>query len=283
VPPSELPQPTQNDAVRWSRYVAIGDSFTEGLWDGDDSTGVQGWADRLAGALSARRVAQGQEPIEYANLAIRGRLAHGVIREQLAPALKLKPDLVSIVAGGNDALRINGDIDATTALLDRAVGTIRRAGADVLLANSADPVASPLIRMTRGRVARFYASIWSIARRHGAYVADLWGMRSLKDWDMWARDRIHLTPEGHRRVANAALVALGLGPDDPDFDSERPAPPPKTSAEWARWQAEWIRGDLVPWVARHAKGRSSGDGRSPKHPLPTQMPPAPATLDTTPH
>jgi lysophospholipase L1-like esterase len=264
-------------SVPWKRYVAIGDSFSEGLWDGDDQSGLVGWTDRLAAALSARRVAAGQEPIEYANLAIRGKLARPIVTEQLRPALALKPDLVSIACGGNDTLRVATDVDAIVALLDRAVAAIRRTGADVLLANSADPVESPLIRLTRGRVALLYTSIWSIARRHGAYVADLWGLGALKDWDMWARDRIHLTSEGHRRVANAALVGLGLGPDDPDFDRLPPHRPRMTAEEWARWQFEWVRGDVIPWAVRHAKHQSTGDGRLPKRPTPSPMPPQPAT------
>jgi lysophospholipase L1-like esterase len=270
-----LVSPSGQPVGPWKRYVALGDSFTEGLWDGDGP--VRGWADRLAAALSARRAEVGLEPVEYANLAIRGKLAGPIIRQQLRPALALKPDLVSLVAGGNDALRLNADIDSIVALLDRAVATIRATGADVLLANSADPVASPLIKLTRGRVARLYASIWSIARRHGAYVTDLWGMASLRDWDMWSHDRIHLTPEGHRRVANAALIGLGLGPDDPGFDDLPTAGPPRTASQWIRWQAEWVQGDLIPWALRHVKGRSSGDGRSPKRPQLLPMPPQTAT------
>ncbi|MDR2566600.1 MAG: SGNH/GDSL hydrolase family protein, partial [Bifidobacteriaceae bacterium] len=123
---SSSPRPAE---VPWKRYVAIGDSFSEGLWDGDDAVGLRGWADRLAGALSAPRVAAGADPLEYANLAIRGRLAGPVVREQLRPALALKPDLVSIVAGGNDALRLTTDVDGIVALLDRAVAAIRRTGA----------------------------------------------------------------------------------------------------------------------------------------------------------
>ncbi len=34
------------------RYVAVGDSQTEGLLDGDEHTGYRGWADRLAELLA---------------------------------------------------------------------------------------------------------------------------------------------------------------------------------------------------------------------------------------
>ncbi len=48
-------------------FVAIGDSFTEGLNDPDPGGGFRGWADRVAGALSAQRPG-----FRYANLAVRG-------------------------------------------------------------------------------------------------------------------------------------------------------------------------------------------------------------------
>jgi lysophospholipase L1-like esterase len=272
--------------VPWTRYVAIGDSFTEGLWDCEAPDGVapameadtpvRGWADRLAAALSARRVAQGQAPIEYANLAIRGRLLGPIVRDQVPAAIGLQPDLVSLAGGGNDILRVTTDVDGLLRLMDGAVARVRASGADVLIANGTDPH-GPLIGLTRGRCMRYYAGLWTIARRHGAYLLDEFGMASLPDSRLWAHDRIHLTPEGHRRVANAALVALGLGPDDPRYDVPLGGPGPGF-VERRKADAAWVKADVWPWVQRHLRGRSSGDGRSPKRPLPRPMPPAPATL-----
>jgi len=81
-------------------FVAIGDSFTEGLEDPDPGGGFRGWADRVAGVLSAQRPG-----FRYANLAIRGKLLGEVVAEQLPRAVELAPDLVSLAAGGNDILR----------------------------------------------------------------------------------------------------------------------------------------------------------------------------------
>jgi hypothetical protein len=115
-------------------------------------------------------------------------------------------------------------------------------------------------------VAVFNAHVWSIARRHGCSVLDLWGTRSLMDWRMWADDRIHLTPEGHQRVAEAALVALGLEPDSPDWDDPLVPLPPPGRVERLRADARWARVHGAPWVGRHVRGRSTGDGRSGKRP-----------------
>ncbi|MFZ0159880.1 MAG: SGNH/GDSL hydrolase family protein, partial [Kineosporiaceae bacterium] len=217
----------------WRRYVAIGDSFTEGMSDPDeaDPGGYRGWADRLAGHLAADAAADAGEVGEvgevggfgYANLAVRGRLLEDIATRQLDDALSLRPDLVSIVGGGNDILRPRADVDALAGRLDTAVARIRAGGADVLMVTPTDPRGAPIVQRTRGRVGIYIAHIHTIARHHGAAVLDLWGLVALQDWRMWAEDRIHLTSEGHRRVALAAHATLhGLGEDD---DWATPLPP----------------------------------------------------------
>ncbi|GAA1730722.1 SGNH/GDSL hydrolase family protein [Isoptericola hypogeus] len=268
-----------DSAPRWSRYVALGDSFSEGLWDpypyddgspapaGTESDAKQrGWADRLADALSARRTAAGQAPLEYANLAIRGRLLRPILDEQVDVALAAQPDLVSLVGGGNDILRPQADIDVLSARLEEEVAKLRAAGIDVLLGTGFK--AGPGLSWTRGRVGQYNANLWSVARRHGAFVLDLWGLNPLFDLRMWSDDRIHLTPEGHRRVADAALVGLGLEPDDPDFAVQLDPLPPQAFVARARANAQWARTHVVPWVQRRIRHTSSGDGRQPKWPTP---------------
>ncbi|WP_278235392.1 SGNH/GDSL hydrolase family protein [Isoptericola sp. AK164] len=266
----------------WSRYVAIGDSFSEGLWDpypyddgtrapaGTETTAVQrGWTDRLADHLAERR---GDEGLEYANLAIRGKKLRQIVDEQLDVALAMQPDLVSIVGGGNDILRPQADIDGLTATLEDAVARLRASGADVLMGTGFR--AGGALSLTSGRVGQYNATIWSIARRHGAYVLDNWGLGALHDWRLWSDDRIHLTDEGHRRVANAALVGLGLAPDDDTFDDVLPAATARRLRERAREDAQWARAHVMPWVQRRLRGTSSGDGRTPKWPTPLPWPPS---------
>lgn len=258
----------------WSRYVAIGDSFTEGLWDVDpaEPDRCRGWADRLAAEISARRVAGGAEPLLYANLAIRGKLLGAIVADQLPAALDLGPDLVSMVAGGNDILRPRADVDALAGRLEDAVVRVRATGADVLLATGFDAADSP-VALTRPRVGTYNAHLWSIARRHGAYVLDLWGMRSLHDWRFWAPDRIHLTDQGHRRVAEAALVGLGLEPADAAWDVPLDALPAAPLRARVSENARWAREFLGPWVGRRLRGQSSGDHRTAKYPGFTPQPP----------
>src|SRR6188508_2638351 len=86
--------------THYERYVAIGDSTSEGLDDPDGQGGYRGWANRLA-----ERIAAQQGHLLYANLAIRGRTTRQIREEQLAPALAMRPDLSTVVAGTNDVLR----------------------------------------------------------------------------------------------------------------------------------------------------------------------------------
>lgn len=275
---AHAPSPgSPTDAVsgppRWTRYVACGDSFTEGLWDapaGPDAP-LRGWADQLASHLSRRRTAAGLPPLEYANLAVRGRLMRPILAEQVPAALALEPDLVSIVGGGNDILRPTIDVDAVAAEVERVVAQVRAQGVDVLLSTGFDVRDSPVVRATRPRVGVYNAHLWSIARRHGAYVMDMWGMRSLMDWRMWSEDRIHLTTEGHARVAQGALAALGQQPDRADWDDPLAPLPPVPRLAQARANARWLREHAYPWATRRLRRVSTGDVRQPKRPEPTPV------------
>ena len=254
----------------FTRYVAIGDSFTEGLSDTDPelTNAYVGWADRLAAHL-ARAAGEDNRNFGYANLAVRGRLLEQIAGPQVDDALALEPDLVSMVGGGNDILRPKADIDALAARLEDAVARLRAGGADVLLATPVDPRDAPLVKATRGRAATYAAHIWSIAQRHDAYVIDLWGMAALRDWRLWAPDRIHLNPEGHRRVALNAFSTLGFTAPDAGWADPLPAAAPISRADAARANAQWAREYVGPWVQRRLRGQSSGDAVSAKRPTVT--------------
>ena len=263
------PAPDGSGPTVWTRYVAIGDSFTEGMCDDDPTFGhdgeFAGWADRLAAHLSEIARAEGLD-FGYANLAVRGRKLADVVGPQLEDALALQPDLVSIVGGGNDILRPKADLDGLAARLEAAVARIRATGADVLMATPVDPADAPLVKATRGRAAIHTANIWSIARRNGAHVIDQWGLHALRDWRMWSEDRIHMTTEGHRRVSLAALEALGHTPAETDWAMPLDPAPPIGRREALQANAQWAKEYVGPWVHRRLTGRSSGDHRQAKRP-----------------
>lgn len=248
-------------AMAWTRYVAIGDSFSEGIGDEYPDGRPRGWADRVAEALSER-----EDDFTYANLAVRGKLLGQIIETQVPAALELGPDLVTVSGGGNDLLRPGTDVADLAVSMDAAVARLRASGADVVLFTGVDPADSAVIRLTRDRVSRYNDHLREIAARHGAFVVDQWTMDVLRDWRSWGVDRLHMSPEGHRRVALAVLAALNV-PDAGDWREPKLAPLPELS-RGARllFDARWARAHLLPWVARRLRGHSSGDTVTAKRP-----------------
>ncbi len=254
-------------AAPFHRYVAIGDSFTEGVGDPDPTrpNGLCGWADRVAEVL-ARQVPD----FGYANLAIRGRKLHGIIDEQVEPALALEPDLVTIHAGANDVLRPRVDIDALAAAYDGAIGRLAATGAHVVMFTIFDPGGGGLYAPLRGRMAVFNEWVREIADRHGATIVDMWRMRDVGPAVEWMDvDRMHLNSVGHQYMAIAVLDALGLTHELEHLP--RPPLPVLSRRERLAGDVTWAREFLGPWIHRRLTGRSSGDLVSPKYPRLTRI------------
>ena len=257
--------PENSLAAGIDAFVAIGDSFTEGLLDPDPGGGYRGWADRVAAALSAQRPG-----FRYANLAIRGKRVGQVVAEQVPRAVELAPDLVSLAAGGNDILS-GADVDVLASEFEPAVAKLQAAGCRVLIFTGFDPRMFPVIRLLRGRIATYNMHLRGIADDYGCDLVDLWSLRALKDASAWSPDRLHLTTEGHRRVALRACEILGV-PVTEDWRLPLPAeraPGPPTRARWLaarRQDARWAQEYAAPWLRRRLGGTSSGDGVPPKRP-----------------
>jgi lysophospholipase L1-like esterase len=242
-------------------FVALGDSFSEGVGDPYPDGTCQGWADRFA-----RQLAVVSPGLRYANLAIRGKLVRQVVSDQVPAALELAPDLVSIAAGGNDLLRPKADPDALAAMFEQAVAALRAAGSQVLLFTGFDPGGFPLIRLVRGRVAAYNDRLRAIARRHDCLQVDLWTMSVLADRREWCADRLHLSPDGHRRVALRACEVAGV-PVTEDWREPLAAGPQQPGWLAARRDdLHWARTYASPWLQRRLRGASSGDGMPPKRP-----------------
>ncbi|WGL52316.1 SGNH/GDSL hydrolase family protein [Nocardioides sp. BP30] len=250
----------------FKRFVALGDSFTEGVGDPDPTrpNGVRGWADRVADVLATH-----EPDFGYANLAIRGRKLPQILAEQVEPALALRPDLISIHGGGNDVLRPSVDVDELAAAYDEAIGVLSATGARVVMFTVADPGLNPVLKVIRGRTAIFNEWVREIADKHGATVVDMWRMRGWKVAEVLDADRLHLNAVGHQAIAIATLDALGVEHDLQEL------PPPVVAELTAREQRAadlaWARTHLAPWVKRRLTGRSSGDGVSPKYPVLTPL------------
>jgi lysophospholipase L1-like esterase len=262
---SSRPAPAGARPIAVRSLVALGDSFTEGVGDPwPDGLACRGWADRLAEMLAA------QSPgLRYANLAIRGKTLAQVLDEQVPAAAAMRPDLVTLAAGGNDLLRPRVDPDRLAEPFNAAIEQLTAAGSRVLIFAGFNPSLFPLIRMIRGRAAIFNAHLRAIARQHDCLLVDLWTMRVLSDPRMWGEDRLHLSPEGHRRVALRTAEELGV-PVEASWREPLPAVPRAGAGPaWLaarQLDARWARVYAAPWVRRRLAGVSSGDGMSPKRP-----------------
>ncbi|MDP9905395.1 SGNH/GDSL hydrolase family protein [Arthrobacter bambusae] len=257
----------------WSRYVALGDSFTEGVGDPEPRSpgGLRGWADRVAEELSA-----GHADFAYANLAVRGRLLHQILDEQIAPALALQPDLITLNGGGNDLIFHRTDPDKLAAELDAGVQLLASTGATVVLFAGPDWGTTPVLGHVRGKVAIFNENLRTIAARHDAVIADLWALRQLTHPRMWDPDRLHFSPLGQHTIAIMVLETLNVPHTlEPMTPKELPA------RSWREARADdiiWTREHLVPWVLQHLTHRSSEEERRAKRPDPgpvfgARMPP----------
>ncbi|MCK8613734.1 SGNH/GDSL hydrolase family protein [Gordonia sp. C13] len=251
------------NTVGFTRFVALGDSFTEGVGDTDPTrpNGLRGWADRVAEQLAAR-----DENFSYANLAIRGRLLDAVIAEQLDAAVAMNPDLVTLYAGGNDIMRPSVDLDALMARYDAAIGKLVATGATVVVFTAYDTGWAPVFRKLRGRIAIYNELLREVAERHDVVVFDYWRLKGYDDYRMWDTDRLHMSPLGHTRMAAEVLTLLGVQHDISPVELEAAAE--LTRREQRRQNAEWVRTFLGPWVLRRVRGISSGDGVTPRWPEP---------------
>lgn len=267
---------TDDGVHPWSRYVALGDSFTEGVGDPEPASagGLRGWADRVAEELAAGRANFG-----YANLAVRGLLLQQIMDQQIGKALALQPDLVTLSAGGNDMVFHGTDPDKLAARLEAGVSQLAQAGPTIVLFTGPDWGSTLVLGRNRAKVAIFNENVRALAARHGALIADLWALTQLREPRMWDPDRLHLSPLGHHTVAMAVLEALNVP------HTLQPLEPKSLPASsWRQARASdlsWARAYLVPWVVRQVRPHGRDGELRAKRPFagpvfPAGNPPAPA-------
>jgi lysophospholipase L1-like esterase len=243
--------------------VALGDSFTAGIGDPEPRSpgGIRGWADRIAEELS-----QGRPDFAYANLAVSGRVMRQIVDQQLGPAIELKPDLVTLSAGGNDLVFHRSDPDRLAVTLDAAVAMLSATGATVVLFTGPDWGDTPVFGHIRGKVAVFNENIRTIAARHDGIIADLWALRPLTDPQMWAPDRLHFSPMGHHTIAAMVLDSLNVE------HTLRPLEPkPMPAGSWRESKAgdlAWFTNYLLPWLVSRVRPRDDGVPLTAKRPEP---------------
>ncbi|HZC73484.1 MAG TPA: SGNH/GDSL hydrolase family protein [Jatrophihabitans sp.] len=240
------------------RYAAVGDSFTEGVGDEPAPGVLRGWADLVAAGLAAGT----GERIEYANLAVRGRLLNQIVTDQVPAALSMTPTptLLTFNGGGNDMMRPGADLARLRALTRRAVRLVVDAGVRLVILSGADPSARlPFGRALHRRGAVLTEALAELAAGSDVAFVNVFADAEIRRPDYWSADRLHLGPAGHRRVASLVLAELG---HQVAAHAVEPAPvAPRRVLD----EAVYYRRYVLPWVNRHLRGRSSGDGLTGKH------------------
>lgn len=273
------------------RYVAIGDSTTEGLVDPDGHGGWRGWADRFAAHIANAA----DHPVEYANLAVSGyRLSE--IAGQLEPALAMQPDLMTIVGGVNDILGLRPHFGALEEQLDALFAAPRERGIPVLSFTMPDiSRANPVATVVRDRIGTLNQIIRRCALRHDVALIDFEHVPSASDPRLWGEDRLHINTVGHIRVAAAMSWLIGLpgfdrswaddldvagvptpiGPadtlaDTADGDSGGASDPDARADETSEIGPllQWGLKHFGPWVVKGMRGQQYRQGAECKRPEP---------------
>ena len=193
----------------WRRVAVLGDSIAEGVREPHDGYRDLSWIDRITEPLQA--AAPG---LTVMNLGRRDLRAAEVRELQLPAALGFRPDLVILAAGGNDALRRSFSPDHVARELDAIAAPLRRAGADLLMLELMDIVASGLVPPEHEaaldeRLGGLAAATRGVAARHGAMLVEMRGHPVCADPDVYSSDRLHLNARGHAIVASEAIRVMG--------------------------------------------------------------------------
>jgi lysophospholipase L1-like esterase len=259
----------------YTRYVAIGDSQTEGLWDGNDVVGFLGFADRLAALIDSL-----YPGLQYANLAIRGKLVADVLTEQIPRALAMRPDLITVCVGMNDVIQPGNSFGRALTNLEYMHATLADSGATVVTTTFPNVAQFlPLGRLVSGRLARINDAIRTAAQRYDFRLVDLYDAPSMRDLDTWDVDRVHASTKGHMLFAAAAAEALNLPGSNHDWAESGGGPTRLPFGSRTYGKLRWMQEKFTPWVWRRLRGKSSADGRVPKRPNlePVSTPSARAT------
>lgn len=249
----------QSPSRRFERYVAIGDSSTEGIDDPGEGGGYRGWSRRLA-----QRIVEIQGSLWYANFGVRGRTTRQILRQQLPSALAMRPDLATVFSGTNDVIGMRFDADAVARDMEELQRALIAGGATVLTFTLPDltPV-MPIARWIAPRIRALNQGLRGASSRTGAILLDFAANPLGSDSRIWSADRIHANAIGHERIAHALAHALGLPGADGSWSLPLPRLAPKSRLEWLAAEMNWTGRYLLPWIGKGLRPPAVEPAREP--------------------
>lgn len=250
------------------RYVALGDSFTEGVGDahGYLPNGVRGWADRVAEGL-----ARAEPGWQYANLAVRSKRLRHVIAEQLDPALAMDPTLITLYAGGNDVMDLGTTVQEILTQYQYLVQRLAHSGATLVLFTGYDVEVTPLLGALRRKNHAYNRGVRLMAEKYGALLVDYATFGEYANKRMWAPDRLHMSKTGHKHLAAKVLELLEV---DHHIAVKHTQQPPRPGIRaWVLEHYVWLNDWVLPLLGRKLRGTTLGDSLGPRWPQPVRVPP----------
>ncbi|MGE7888484.1 SGNH/GDSL hydrolase family protein [Bacillus cereus] len=189
----------------WKRFVAIGDSFTEGIGDEVEGIALKSWVDHFVQLC--------ENDIEYANFAKRGLVTKEIRSQQLEKALTFKPDLVSLIAGANDVLKGRWNHNVYKNDMEFMIDSLSKAGSDIIIANLPDftvrlPFAAEKKQVIKEQLLEANDVILSLSREYKLHHVDFWNHQLVNDNTLWSTDLIHPNSKGYVKVAELIFSSL---------------------------------------------------------------------------
>ncbi|WP_082187231.1 SGNH/GDSL hydrolase family protein [Bacillus cereus] len=189
----------------WKRFVAIGDSFTEGIGDEVEEIALKSWVDHFVQLCV--------NDIEYANFAKRGLVTKEIRSQQLEKALTFNPDLVSLIAGANDVLKGRWNHKAYKNDMEFMIDTLSKTDADIMIASLPDftvrlPFSSEKKQVLKEQLLEANEIILSLSREYKLHHVDFWNHHLVNDNTLWSTDLIHPNSKGYVKVAELIFSSL---------------------------------------------------------------------------
>lgn len=186
------------------RYLAIGDSLTQGVGAPDEATGS-------FPALLAQRWRDGGCDVELLNTGVSGSTVEQIIAEQLPQLEPFQPTIVTFQSGGNDlvmSVPVEDYRNNVRTVLDAATGS----GARVVVFAQNEWFRAPGCQgyATAEQRDEFDSVLIEEASAKGAEFVDLRPLyKQEADDGQWVEDGIHPTPEAYDAWATEMAEVIG--------------------------------------------------------------------------
>ena len=189
-------------------FVALGDSFTEGVGDPVEGIPLRSAHDWLAEWMQAANPG-----LRYASLASRGLRAAEIRAQQLQRGLSLEPDFVSVIAGANDCLKGPFSAERLRAELNLMLGAFQSVGARLFTATLPNftlrlELPDPLRERVKRNLQTTNDLIRDLARRYDAMFFDFWEHPLEHDPTLWSEDGVHPNARGYLEIARQVAPVL---------------------------------------------------------------------------